>query len=278
MRLRGVRAQAALSCGYMLCRNDLCLPACGSRCNRPATWGATLGLGRVGPAPLLYGCLTLVSLGMIFIPDCALARSQKSVAEEIEWTWEARPQHADSRLPNVLLVGDSITRNYFPRVTSDLAGIANVYLMASSTSVGDPRLPRQIAEFATTQQVSFAVVHFNNGLHGWGYTELQFETGFPVLLRALSILPGHAKLIWATITPVKPEATTGATTRRIDARNAIARYFVERKGIPVDDQHGLMMRHLDLYEDSIHFNKTGADIMGDQAAATIKQALQSPGR
>jgi hypothetical protein len=184
--------------------------------------------------------------------------------------------NADSRLPNVLLLGDSITRNYFPRVTSNFAGIANVYLMASSASVGDPRLPRQIAEFATMQRVSYAVVHFNNGLHGWGYTELQFETGFPVFLRTLSMLPGHAKLIWATITPVKPEATTGATTPRIDARNAIARSCVDRKAIPVDDQHGLMMRHPDLYEDSIHFNKTGADIMGDQAAASIEQALQSP--
>jgi len=37
-----------------------------------------------------------------------------------------------------------------------------------------------------------------------------------------------------------------------------------------------MMRHLDLYEDSIHFNKTGADIMTDPAAASIEQALQSP--
>jgi lysophospholipase L1-like esterase len=37
-----------------------------------------------------------------------------------------------------------------------------------------------------------------------------------------------------------------------------------------------MMHHLDLYEDSIHFNKAGADIMGDQAAAVIKLALQPP--
>ena len=250
--------------------------ACGTRSNRSLTWGATLGLGRIGLVPLLHGCLILLSVGIMFISNLALAQSQKSIAEEIEWTWEVRPQHANSRLPNVLLLGDPITRNYFPGVTSNLAGVANVYLMASSASVGDPRLPRQIAEFATMQRVSYAVVHFNNGLHGWGYTELQFETGFPVFLRTLSMPPGHAKLIWATITPVKPEATTGATTPRIDASNAIARSCVDRKAIPVDDQHGLMMRHLDLYEDSIHFNKTGADIMTDQAAASIEQALQSP--
>jgi hypothetical protein len=36
-----------------------------------------------------------------------------------------------------------------------------------------------------------------------------------------------------------------------------------------------MTNHLDLYGDSIYFNTAGANIMGDQAAATIKQALQS---
>ena len=74
-----------------------------------------------------------------------------SIPEEIEWTWEVRPPHPDPKLPNVLLLGDSLSRNYFPQVTRDLAGVANVYLMASSTSVGDPRLPHQIREFAAME-------------------------------------------------------------------------------------------------------------------------------
>jgi hypothetical protein len=35
-----------------------------------------------------------------------------------------------------------------------------------------------------------------------------------------------------------------------------------------------MMKHPDLYEDSVHFNPAGANIMGVQAAATIRAALQ----
>src|SRR5712675_2293533 len=169
-------------------------------------------------------CLSLATQSVV-----VCAQNQASIPEEIEWTWEVRPQAADAKLPNVLLLGDSITRNYFPQVTKDLAGIANVYLMASSTSVGDPRLPQQIAEFAALQGVSFAVVHFNNGMHGWGYTESQFESGFPSFLAAVSALPGRGKLIWATITPVKPEATTGASNPRIDARNATANVFAQRE-------------------------------------------------
>src|SRR5882757_10866823 len=71
------------------------------------------------------------------------AQDHPSKPEEIEWTWEVRPAHVDSKLPNVLLVGDSITRNYYPEVQRLLSHVANVYLMATSTSMGDPRLPHQ---------------------------------------------------------------------------------------------------------------------------------------
>src|SRR5882762_231031 len=214
-------------------------------------------------------CLSLATQSVV-----VCAQSQTSIPEEIEWTWEVRPQAADAKLPNVLLLGDSITRSYFPQVTKDLSGIANVYLMASSTSVGDPRLPLQIAEFAALHRVSFAVVHFNNGLHGWGYTEKQFKSAFPIFLQAIRTLPGHASLIWTTITSVKPGAPNGATNPRIDARNAIARAFVEPEKIHIDDLHALMSQHSDLYEDPFHFNKAGAEIMGDQAATIIRKVLE----
>src|SRR6266404_454410 len=174
--------------------------------------------------------------------------------------------------PSLLSAQDQTS---IPEVTKDLSGIANVYLLASSTSVGDPRLPHQIAEFASLQGVSFAVVHFNNGLHGWGYTKAQFKSGFPIFLQAIRALPGRGKLIWTTITPVKPEASNGATNPRIDARNAIAQAFIESEKILVDDQHALMTQHADLYEDAFHFNKAGSAIMGGQAAAIIKNALES---
>jgi hypothetical protein len=89
-------------------------------------------------------------------------RSAVSIPKEIEWTGEVSPPQTDPHLLNVFLLGDSITRSYYLQVTKDLAGVASVYLMSSPTTDGDSRLPQQIAAFDTLENVSFAVVHFNN--------------------------------------------------------------------------------------------------------------------
>ena len=222
---------------------------------------------RIFPATLVIALATFTSL-------LAVAQKAASIPEEIEWTWEVRPLHPDAQLPNVLLLGDSITRNYFPQVTKDLAGVVNVYLMASSTSIGDLRLPRQIKEFAALEKVRFRVVHFNNGMHGWGYTEAQYKAAFPSVLHAVhSLVAKDGALVWASITPVRPDATNSATNPRIEERNAIAETLIKRGGIELDNQYKLMQQHQDLYQDSVHFNTAGAQIQGDQAAATIRSAL-----
>jgi hypothetical protein len=58
---------------------------------------------------------------------------------------EGSPHIPSPDLPNILPLSDSITRAYFSQVTKELQGVTNVYLMATSASVGDPRLLRQIA-------------------------------------------------------------------------------------------------------------------------------------
>jgi hypothetical protein len=208
-----------------------------------------------------------------------LAQIPVSISEEIEWTWEVRPPHPNPQLPNVLLLGDSISRNYFPQVTKDLTGVANVYLMASSTSVGDPRLPHQIMEFTAMEKEQFRVVHFNNGMHGWGYSEAQYRAAFPqFLLTVRSLAEKDGGLIWASTTPVREDAIDGATNVRVKERNAIALELVTAAGVQLDDQHALMEKHRGLYEDAVHFSPEGATIQGDQAASLIRSVLHIPPR
>jgi len=203
------------------------------------------------------------------------AQAPASLLEEIEWTWEVRPTHCDPKLPNILLLGDSITRAYYPAVARRLTGKANVYLMATSASIGDPRLASQIADFAAAEAVHFSLVHFNNGMHGWAYTESQYERAFPSFLQAIQGAAPGARLIWATTTPVKVDASPGPTNRRIESRNAIAKTLVQKADLAIDDQHELMMHHLDAYQDTVHFNENTAEIQAAQAVGTMEGTTAS---
>lgn len=224
---------------------------------------------------------SLVALALVLIAfggTLCFAQTEKSIPEEIEWTWEVRPLHPNPSLPSVLLLGDSISRNYYAEVKNGLIVVANVYLMASSICVGDPRLTKEIAEFARMEDVQFAVIHFNNGMHGWTYTEAEYKAGFPRFLHAVHEIAGkNTTLIWASTTPVRLDDPNGASNARIAKRNTIAGAFVSAEGIEIDDQNALMLKHQDLYEDHdkglVHFDTKGSDIQGDQAAAMIRAAL-----
>jgi hypothetical protein len=243
-------------------------------------WRRLVEVGRVWPMrSKLYEIFTCAVLTLSLLVSSVAAHSyaqdRASRPEEIEWTWEVRPAHVDSKLPNVLLVGDSITRNYYPEVQRQLNQVANVYLMATSASVGDPRLPRQLAEFSAAESVSFKVVHFNNGMHGWNYSEVEYGAAFPSFLAALHAMAPDASFIWATTTPVKVDVAPGPTNARVNARNRIAQTFIKNAGIPVDDQHELMTHHSDQYQDKVHFNTEGAVTQGQQAAQCIRSSFAS---
>lgn len=219
-------------------------------------------------------------LAIVVVPHQGLSVARQEHAapshpEEIEWTWEVRPKHADPKLLNVLLVGDSITRNYYPGVVERLSGTANVYLFASSTSLGDPRLLRQLAEFSALEGVRFQLVHLNNGLHGWDYSEQEYGAALPPFLAELRHLFPASTLVWSTITPIRSDQAGGATQARIEARNQIASSFFQQHGIRIDDQCGLMLRHSDTYQDGVHFSESGSGFQAEQASQIIRSLLPS---
>ena len=83
-------------------------------------------------------------------------------------------------------------------------------------------------------QCRFDVVHFNNGLHGWGYSEEEYQKHFPELAATLRKHAPTATLIWATITPIRQSGKLDLiteNTRRVQTRNRIAEAFVTTEGI-----------------------------------------------
>jgi lysophospholipase L1-like esterase len=223
-------------------------------------------------------CATALLFSASFMLPAAIAQApkapaRKSILETIEWTWAAKPDAPDPALPNVLLLGDSITRGYYPEVTKLLAGRANCYLFATSAASGDPRLIHQIDDYFVMMPLKFAVIHFNNGMHGWKYTEAAYGSSLPLLVETLRAKSHGAKLVWATTTPVHAADSGGATNPRIDQRNAASLRTMQRFHIPIDDQHALMAGHDDLHNGSVHYAEAGSTVQAEQVQQVIEKLL-----
>src|SRR6266436_4549112 len=147
-----------------------------------------------------------------------------SARESIEWC-DIWISHAnETNLPRVLLIGDSITRAYYPEVEKRLAGKAFVARLATSRFVADPVLLREIA--LGLDETKFDVIHFNNGMHGWQHSEAEYRKAFPQFLETIQAHAPKAKLIWAATTQLRDDKGVAYDTKaeysdeRVAARNA----------------------------------------------------------
>jgi len=212
----------------------------------------------------------LAILAACLLPCTAVPQGAGVPHENIEWCDVWMPHTTDTGLPRVLMIGDSITRGYFPAVEKLLAGKAFCCRIATSRCVGDPALIEEIAAFAHRQP--FDVVHFNNGMHGWANSEEVYSKAFPSLVEALKKAAPGAKLIWANTTAVRKDCKN-TDNQRIAERNRLARECVSKLGIPVDDLFTLTVAHPELHSDSVHFNATGVDAQAAQVAREIEKLL-----
>ena len=220
------------------------------------------------PLALLTGCVT----------HTKPAAPRPSALESIEWC-DIWISHAnETNLPRVLLIGDSITRAYYPEVEKHLAGKAYVGRLSSSAFISDPALNRQIRMMLREYHVD--IIHFNNGMHGWQHSEKEYEAAFPGLLATIKAGAPDAKLIWASTTTLKesphlpPGDQTQASDERIAARNAIALKYVQPAGIDVDDLSPIGVGHPEYHSDNVHFNGQGIALQAAQVAAHVEKQLQ----
>src|SRR5215475_6988383 len=146
--------------------------------------------------------------------------------EAIEWC-DIWISHAnETNLPRVLLIGDSITRDYYHEVEKRLAGKAFVGRLATSRFASDPVLLKEIE--LVLDGTKFDVIQFNNGMHGWQHSEVEYREAFPKVIKTIRAHAPKARLIWATTTPLRDgKGVTGDTKAeysddRISARNTLA--------------------------------------------------------
>lgn len=224
----------------------------------------------------MRACGVLAVGFVVLAASVAQAETPKVVRESIEWCNIWIPDADGTALPRVLLIGDSITQNYYPLVVDQLGGKASVGRLTTSKSLGDPAFLAEVE--LVLKQYRFDVIHFNNGLHGFGYEEADYQRDFPVLLEAFKKHAPNAKLIWATTTPMRVAGNLAAfdpKTERVKHRNQIAAEFIAKTGIPVNDLFGLVQSHPEYHgADGVHFNPAGVAAEAQQVSRKIREQLR----
>lgn len=189
----------------------------------------------------------------------------------------------DSILPNVLLIGNSISIGYTPYVQEILKGKCNVYRIPGNG--GDTQ--KGIDNFKYwISSMNWDVVHFNFGLHDLKYIkdnkldisgEQQivpeiYKSNLKEIVRQLKLT--NAKLIWAT-TSVVPEGAEGRKKGDEVKYNAIALEIMQANQIPIDDQYALTQKYPDDQRpNNVHFYDEGKERQANQVANQVLQVLK----
>ena len=198
--------------------------------------------------------------------------------ESIEWC-DIRISHAnETNHPRVLLIGDSITRDYYPEVERRLAGKAFVARLTTSRFVADLVLLKEIELVLDTAK--FDIVHFNNGMHGWQHSEKAYQAAFPKFLRTIQTHAPGAKLVWAATTSLRDGKGVTAdpnaeySDERIADRNAIAAKIMTAQKIPNYDVNIGLRGHPEYHSDNVHFNNQGIQLLATHVSTQVEKLLR----
>lgn len=197
-----------------------------------------------------------------------------------------------ARLPNALILGDSISLGYTPMVVRQLKGKVNV--QRPKANCGDTNrylksLPNWLGK------TKWDVIHFNVGLHDLCYRHpdskvqgnrdkvngtiavpiKEYEKNLTKILKQLKAT--NAKLIWASTTVV-PEDEAGRIVGDDLKYNAIAAKIMNEHGVTINDLHKLSTQFpagLFKKPGDVHFQIKGSQLLARQVTNAIEDALKT---
>lgn len=193
---------------------------------------------------------------------------------------------ADPALPDVLLIGDSISIGYTLPVRERLAGEANVHRIPTNggpTTRGLEHLNEWLGES------DWDVIHFNWGLHDLKYIDDKAQLTDPAdgrqqvppdeyeanLSRLVEQLQQTgATLIWCSTTPV-PDGAAGRVPGDENRYNEIAARVMKKYDVGTDDLCSFAQSRLDDIQRpaNVHFTPEGSRVLAEEVARHIREAL-----
>jgi len=178
----------------------------------------------------------------------------------------------DPDLPNVLLIGDSISIYYTDTVRRLLAGHADVFRTPMGPGKAET-LFESLDDFLANG--SWDVIHFNSGLHDFARTEGTPED-LAVYRKNLETIIAKlrktgARLVWGNTTPV-PEKAIASSDLRCRKYNEEAAKLMAEQNIPVNDLYNAILpdhSHYWTAPNNIHFNSSGSALLGRRVANAV---------
>lgn len=198
---------------------------------------------------------------------------------------------ADPSLPNVLLIGDSISIGYTVATREALDGVANVYRPLTNcgpTTRGLAGLDNWLGDR------KWDVIHFNFGLHDLKYMGpnnqnlanpklptshpqvpiAEYEANIETIAKRLKST--GASVIWRDTSPV-PEGARGRVVGDSKRYNEAAHRAIARVGgIEVDPFYDFAIENSQFQKKAdVHYTPEGSKVLGDHVAGVIQNALGS---
>jgi hypothetical protein len=188
--------------------------------------------------------------------------------EGTEWSNFGWSNANETKLPRILLIGDSICDGYRSFVKDELNGIAYTSFYVTSKCVTDRSYIKELT--CVLDEYDYAVIHFNNGLHSLDTDRTAWETSLREVLKTLIEKGKGAKIVWASSTPLKDIALTA----KVKELNAIAARVMKEKGIPTDDLFALMdPQNRSMWSDTYHYHEAARKMQADKVAETVAAGL-----
>lgn len=190
----------------------------------------------------------------------------------------------DASLPRVLIVGDSISIGYTPRVRKLLDGKANVHRPTANcrwSAFGDEHIEEWLGDS------KWDVIHFNFGLwdwYGWSQDVKATPDSYAQSLDSIvtKLKKTNAKLIFAVTTPpcVGPERKVKLviSEKRAQEFNAAAIEVMKKHGVQINDLFSAIGKDRAKYqrgENDVHYNEEGRDLLAAQVAKVIGKTAKS---
>lgn len=230
---------------------------------------------------------------LVFVIMCVPNVDAQKTSKPKPNPWTMTP---DPALPNVLILGDSISIGYTLAVRSHLEGKANVFrpmtprktgpLNCQGTTLGIEKVDSWLKE------QKWDVIHFNWGLHDLkhvhpetGKNSMSFDDprqaepdDYRKNLTAIvsKLKASGAKLIFATTTPYPNGVRPARLPADAKLYNDIALKIMKEHKIAINDLYALTQDRLEILQNpvNVHFNKNGNVVLAEKVAQTIAKALK----